>query len=83
MSLRPGVLNGIMMATWSLCEAAYYVHNLDPLESKRALDPKSIFPPAKTYFWLIKEYRNERLQSVFDDSGNPRFTPGTLIEVSQ
>ena len=79
MSLRPGVLNGIMMATWSLCEAAYYVHNLDPLESKRALDPKSRYPPAKTYFWLIKEYRRGRLPNVVDDLANPRFTPGTLM----
>ena len=67
------------MATWSLREAACYVHNVDPDDREKDILPRSTFPPAQTYYWLKKEFEKHRLHKVEDDADGPRFSPGTLM----
>lgn len=80
MTIEPGVLYGIMTATWSLKEAAYYVHNLDPTLSDVEIQPTSTSLPSVTYYWLQKELNKRLLQPVSDDGDkDPRFSPGTIM----
>ena len=80
MTVEPAVLYGIMMSTWSLREAAYYVHNLDPVTSNIKISPKSGSRPSKTYFWLKKELDWRRIKPVVVDSDREkRFSPGTIM----
>ena len=80
MTIDPAVLHGIMMASWSLKEAAYYVHNLDPTCPDVEIQPRSTSLPSKTYFWLEKELSKGRIHPVIDDGDEePRFSPGTIM----
>lgn len=80
MTIEPAVLSGIMMSTWSLREAAYYVHNLDSTVPGVLISPKSRSRPSKTYFWLKKELDRGRIRPVVvDDEGKQRFSPGTIM----
>jgi len=80
MTLKPAVLIGTMMSTWSLFEAACYVHNLDPQTIKKSLSEKSTARHAKTYYWLVKEFDRQRIYAVpnvGDDEA--QFIPGTIM----
>ena len=80
MTIEPAVLYGAMMSTWSLSEAAHYVHNLDPATSVEQLLPRSTSHASKTFYWLKKELDRGRIRPVVDEGdGEPRFIPGTIM----
>jgi hypothetical protein len=79
MNLIDAVREGIQLPTWSLCEAAYFAHNLNPAEFECPPDEKEPTPQGVTYRWLIKEYKNGGLTVTGGDRQNPRFCPGTLL----
>lgn len=79
MTLKPAVLTGTMMSTWSLFEAACYVHNLDPQTIEKPLLANSTQRHVKTYFWLLKEFDRKRIWRAPNTEGDePRFIPGTI-----
>lgn len=79
MTLKDGVRLGVMKSTWTLEEAAHYVHNLDPLIEEQNFSRESTQPTSRTYFWLKKEFQNGQIrpESVIDDK--PSFIPGTIL----
>jgi len=69
----------VVQATWSIEEAAHLVHGVNPETASVVLSETSKDPVARTYFWLMKEYGKERLFAVSQATGEPRFSPGTLM----
>lgn len=79
MSDDAALIKLVLLATWSLEEAAHLVHEINPKTNPVELTCKSNHPVDRTYAWLKKELKNGHISPLLNDAGTPRFSPGTIM----
>jgi hypothetical protein len=80
MRLDQEVLDACRLSSWTLRQAAFYVHNVNPNSyTKDILDQQTNFPPALTYNWLLKERAKYRLTPSNEIDGEEVYSPGSIM----